>query len=311
MCHDILPEGRLLASPRNRTTCSSLAGLRRAMAGEDIVEGVVLLCDADKGLSVSVGPYTGYIPRKEAALGLEDGRVREIAILSLVGKPVCFVITGISEGQDGPHLTLSRRRAQQLAWERLVRLPLGTVIPITVTHLEPFGAFVDMGCGLPSMIGSERISVARIRHPSERFSSGQYGWAVIWGRDEARNRLTLTHKELLGTWMENAAQFSVGMTVPGTVRGVMDYGLFVELLPNLAGLAEPHKGIRQGDRVSVYIKSLFPNTGKCKLLIIDKLPPAPPLPIHYYIPREMHLDRWDYLPTANRPGTETVFTDKE
>ena len=42
---------------------------------------------------------------------------------------------------------------------------------------------------------------------------------------------------MLGTWAENAALFSPGQTVTGVVRSVEDYGIFVELTPNLAGLA--------------------------------------------------------------------------
>lgn len=312
MPREILPEGRLLSSAANRMACSSLSALRGAMEREEVLEGVALLSHADKGLEVAVGPFLGYIPPGETALGLAEGRVREIAVLARVGKPICFTITGIEGTDGGIKLILSRRRAQELAWAGLRELPLGTVIPATVNHLEPFGAFVDMGRGLPSMIGVERISVSRIRHPGERFQPGQEIWAAILGRDDALCRLRLTHKELLGTWEENARRFDAGMTVPGTVRGVMDYGLFVELLPNLTGLAEPHGGIREGDRVSVYLKALYQNSAKCKLLIINKLPPAPAAPLRYFLPQGMHMERWHYLPESwRKPGHETVFLEEE
>lgn len=61
-------------------------------------------------------------------------------------------------------------------------------------------------------------------------------------------RVSLSHKELLGTWEENAALFSPGETVSATVRSVESYGIFVELTPNLAGLAEPKAGVRAGSR---------------------------------------------------------------
>ncbi|MGL0910084.1 hypothetical protein ACSTB0_13670, partial [Faecalibacterium wellingii] len=44
---------------------------------------------------------------------------------------------------------------------------------------------------------------------------------------------------LLGTWEENAAGFTVGETVVGIVRSVEEYGTFIEIAPNLAGLAHP------------------------------------------------------------------------
>ena len=72
-------------------------------------------------------------------------------------------------------------------------------------------------------------------------------------------RVSLSHKELLGTWEENAALFSSGETVSGIVRSVEHYGVFVELAPNLAGLAEPKDGVKVGQQASVYIKNLIPD----------------------------------------------------
>lgn len=91
---------------------------------------------------------------------------------------------------------------------------------------------------------------------------------VVRSRDE-KNRITLTHRELLGTWEENAAAFCAGDTVPGIVRSVEDYGIFIELTPNLAGLAEPRPGVYPGQRATVTIKSLNPARMKVKLILID------------------------------------------
>ena len=92
-----LPEGRLLHTPENEAACASRDGLRRAMEEETVLEGVAQLCDGAHNLLVSVGPFTGFLPREEAALGIAEGTTREIAILSRVGKPVCFQITALEE----------------------------------------------------------------------------------------------------------------------------------------------------------------------------------------------------------------------
>ena len=49
----------------------------------------------------------------------------------------------------------------------------GDVINAKVTHLEPFGAFVDIGCGIIGLLSIENISVSRISHPKDRFYVGQ------------------------------------------------------------------------------------------------------------------------------------------
>ena len=153
--------------------------------------------------------------------------------------------------------------------EYIAGLTCGDVIPVRITHLEPFGAFADIGCGIVSLLPIDAISVSRIDHPKERFTVGMDIRAVVRMKDE--NRITLSHRELLGTWAQNAALFSVGETVRGVVRSIEPYGVFIELTPNLSGLAEPRADLRPGMAVSVYSKSILPQRMKVKLTIIDVL----------------------------------------
>lgn len=305
------PEGQLLNTPENRSFYACADGLHRAMDEGVILEGTVLSCDAKHDLAVALGPYTGRIPREEAALGIAEGETRDIAILSRVGKPVCFTVEAL-EAQDGQLVPrLSRRRAQQMALdEMLEHWRPGQIVPAVVTHLEPFGAFVDIGCGVVSLIGIENISVARIPHPQARFSVGDAIWAVVQDLDTVHKRIYLTHKELLGTWQENAAQFHTGMTVPGIVRGVKEYGAFVELTPNLSGLAEHSPLLREGGRVSVYIKAILPERMKIKLLVIDTLPDSPhPEPLNYFL-TQGRIEKWKYAPPGcSKVGLESIFSD--
>lgn len=304
------PEGSLLGKADNTAACATVEGLRRARDEQQVLEGMAVSCDPERNLTVRLGPFLGVIPRNEAALGVAQGETREIAILSRVGKPVSFLVTGLEEQSGGPpRVTLSRCQAQSLVLAHIFStVRCGQILPATVTHLEPFGAFVDIGCGVPSMIGIENISISRLPHPNCRFRVGQSIFAVVTGLDSARRRVTLSHKELLGTWEENAALFTPGMTVPGSIRGVKDYGLFVELLPNLSGLAEPKAGYAEGERVSVYIKSIQKQQMKIKLLLIDHLEPSEaPEPLHYFQTAGV-MERWRYAPDgALRPAAETVF----
>jgi len=302
-----LPEGRRLTSPENLAACATAEGLERAMAQGTVLEGVAMLCDEGHGLLVKLGSFTGYIPREETAIGIAEGTTRDIAILSRVGKPVAFTVHGL-EGMDGQiRPLLSRRQAQEQALGEILDWTPGQVVPATVTHLEPFGAFVDVGCGVPSMIGVERLSISRIGHAGDRLQVGQEIFAAVLGVDRDHRRVSLTHRELLGTWAENAALFRPGMTVPGVVRGIKEYGAFVELTPNLSGLAEHREGLREGERVSVFIKSIQPERMKLKLLVIDSLPPAGPEAPRYFI-TDGTLERWDYAPEGcHKAGSETVF----
>ena len=271
------PEGRKIGRAINQRYCASIGGLQEAMAEERILEGWGIRVSADhRDLLVDLGGIQGVIPHSEGALGMEDGSTRDIALIPRVGKPVCFVVIGFEPQPDGSlRPILSRRRAQQHCREEYLNTRIaGDIIDARVTHLEPFGCFVDIGCGIASLLPIDAISVSRIAHPADRFRVGEEIRVVVRGRDD-KGRITLTHRELLGTWLENASLFAPGDTVQGIVRGIQDYGAFIELTPNLSGLTDRRDDLHEGDAVSVNIRSLRPERMKVKLQVIERLPPLP------------------------------------
>ena len=288
----------------------TLPGLREALETGAILEAPVQRCGVDHTLCLDLGGVRGIIPREEAVAPWISGAERDIAVLSRVGKPTCFTVAAVeADGKGAPVARLSRRVAQERAMDYfLEHLEPGSVLTGRVTRLEGFGAFVDVGCGIVAMLPIEHISVSRISHPKERFQTGQKILAAVWAIDREARRITLTHRELLGTWMENASRFRPGETVRGVVRTVKDYGSFIELTPNLSGLADAKERLSPGDGVSVYIKSIRPERMKIKLQVIEKLPPAPAGPIRYQV-TDGKLDRWVYSPPDyEKAPIETVFT---
>lgn len=273
-----------------------------------MLEAVALKCDREHSLFVDLGIMTGIIPRNEGAVGIENGSVRDIALISRVGKPVCFVVTEIKRDENGKYYALlSRRQAQEKCREEYTDALLpGDVITARVTRNEPFGVFCDIGCGIPALLPIDSVSVSRIPDPSSRFFTGQIIKVIVKGRD-GDGRITLTHKELLGTWEENAANFRVGETVPGIVRSVEGYGIFIELAPNLAGLAEYEPGIKEGQSAAVFIKSIIPEKMKIKLVIVDKGEPLPPEYIRHYFFNDTHMTYFRYSPPECDKVVETVF----
>lgn len=303
------PEGLLLGREENNRWTKSLPLLRECCDTGRILEGRALVCDSEHNLVVALGGgLRGVIPRTEGALGMEDGTTRDIALISRVGKAVCFRVTGFRTEADGAVTPLLSRRAVQLECMReyVLRLSPGDVIPAKVTHLEPFGCFVDIGCGIPSLIPIDAISVSRIFHPRDRFQPGDDILAVVREVDAA-GRVSLSHKELLGTWEENAALFTPGETVAGIVRSVEDYGIFVELTPNLAGLAEPRENVLPGQQASVYIKSLIPEKMKVKLIIVDAFEARSSGPTPEYFITGGRIGRWRYSPPACPRVVESRF----
>ena len=301
-----LPEGDLIHTPDNLAATASLTALMQAQAEGRLLEGRAVRCDVDHNLYVKLPCGEGIIPHHEGAVGIADGTTKDIVLITRVNKPVCFTVIGFEHTETGCRPVLSRRVAQERCREEVLdHLQLGDVIPARITRLETFGAFCDIGCGLPALLPIADISVSRILHPSDRLRVGMEILGVVSSLEN--DRICLSYRELLGTWEENAARFRVGETVAGIVRSVEPYGIFVELSPNLAGLAEPHPGVRVGQQAAVYIKSVQPEKLKIKLALIDTqdsdLPPAPP---EYFI-TDGPLTHWRYSPEGCHRVIERHF----
>ncbi len=304
---EFLPEGFLIKTADNRGCLQSYYTLNECMSAGKILEAPCIICDSKHNLILDLGCMKGVIPREEGAIGIAEGTTKDIALISRVNKPVAFVVKEFRRRENGElYAVLSRREAQEKCMrEYLSALIPGDIIPARVTHLENFGCFVDIGCGIPSLIPIDMISVSRITHPSDRFHVGQDILAVV--KSKENGRICLTHKELLGTWEENAAMFEVGETVTGIVRSIEDYGIFVELAPNLAGLAELRGDITVNCCASVYIKAIIPEKMKIKLIIVSASDSAYCDNELKYFQTSGHIDRWLYSGDYSNKVIQTIF----
>ncbi len=297
------PEGWLINEDYNRSLTDSLKGLREAAEGCVFLEAVPKMCTYSHDLIFDFNGIRGIMPRCECAMGIREGKTKDIAIISRVGKPVRFIVSDILESDNT--VILSRRLVQEIFVSEFLEYAIpGQIIDCRVTHLEQFGCFVDIGCGVSSMIPIDSISISRISHPSDRFEIGDDIKAIV--RKYDGEKVYLSHKELLGTWEENAEIFHSGETVNGVVRSIEPYGIFIELAPNLAGLAEPKPDVYIGQIASVYIKSINPEKMKIKLILVDNFDGEPQRFMRYF-KTEGIVNRWLYSPAGCPKHIESVF----
>lgn len=265
--------------------------LRRGMGSGRIFQAMCVKCDEFHNLHLQLKDTRAIIPREETALGIREGNSKEISILSRVGKWICFQVLGFDSRGTA---ILSRRAAQAEAKNYFLNtLRPGDVIPAVVLNPTPFGVFCDIGCGCTALMRIHRCCISRLSTTAEHFSPGQKIHAAVLAVDDTQGLIHLTGRELLGTWEENAALYRPGQTVTGFVRSIMPYGVFIELTPNLSGLAEAGVPVAQGDPVSVYIRSIQPQRHKIKLTVLERLQEPVIHTMHYYI-TEGHISHWRY-----------------
>lgn len=146
----------------------------------------------------------------------------------------------------------------------------GDITEGIVKNIKPYGAFIQMENGVTGLLHIEDISIGRIKSPEERLKIGQKINIVVKSIDRENNRINFSHKELLGNWEDNIKDISQGTIIKGTARDIEQHGngIFIELKPNLIGMAEYKPGIEYGQDVDVYVKKIIPEKKKIKLKII-------------------------------------------
>lgn len=238
---------------------------------KEIFQGKVDSCDANYNLHISLGNgLNGIIPRGEieAINADSNGYPKKNLCTGKVNKLVQFRVKSV---EDDGNIILSRKDVQSDALNWVKKdLQVGQKVNGIVKNIKPYGVFVEIGGGVVGLAHIEDLSVARIKSPRERVRIGQKIDIMVKSIDREAGRVILSYKELLGTWEENAKKFKVGTYVQGIVRETEKNknGIFIELAPNLVGMAEYVDDLNYGQKVEVYIKKIIPEKKKIKLLIV-------------------------------------------
>lgn len=236
-----------------------------------VLQGIVSECDSNCNLHVNLGNnIKGIIPRNEfEAINTDEFGFCNPNICK--NKVNNFVQFKIKEIYDDENVLLSRKKVQQEALNWVKNdLEVGNIVNGIVKNIRKFGVFVEIGGGVVGLLHIEDISVSRIKSPDERFYIGQKIKVMIKSIDKQNNKLVLTYKELLGNWEQNIEEYNEKTVVEGIVKEADKFknGIFIELKPNLVGLAEYKEGLEYGQKVNVYIKKIIKDRKKIKLLIV-------------------------------------------
>lgn len=263
---DFLPEGWTKeTSNLDKTNILSYINENKTL------QGIVDSCDENYNLHINLGNgITGIMPREEVE-DVPQGQLPNIRLCT--GKVHKYVQFKVKSINDDNTVLLSRKKLQQEVVNTIKRdLEVGQNVTGIVRNIKPYGAFIEIGGGVVGLAHIEDLSVARIQTPYERLKIGQKVNVVIKYIDKETGRVNLSYKENFGTWEENIKKFSTGMNVEGIIRETEKNknGIFIELTPNLVGMAEYTDKYTYGQKVNVYIKKIDTQKKKVKLLISDK-----------------------------------------
>jgi len=179
----------------------------------------------------------------------------------------------------------------------------GQIVHGHVKNVTDYGAFVDLG-GIDGLLHLTDLSWGRVKHPSDVVKPEQELDVMILKFDKEKQRISLGLKQLApDPWVGAAEKYPAGGKVQGTVVGIVDYGVFVELERGIEGLvhvsemswnkkvSHPSKLVRVGDEVDVVVLDIKPSDRRVSLGMKQAQP-----------------DPW--LMTAERFPVGTIITGK-
>lgn len=254
--------------------------LSRSMSGS----GVAALEEArDAGLPVEgriagtcKGGYTVEVMGKTAFCpGSQIGLAATEEAESLVGRTLQFLVIRVEN--RGRNIVVSRRalldRERQEQLEVLLeKLNVGDTVEGKISRFAPFGAFMELDSAVEGMIHLSELSWSRVGAPDEAVSIGDTVRAKVLSiskNDKGQVRISLSRKQAQGDpWQDVDQKIEAGTIVQGRVVRLAPFGVFVEILPGIEGLAhiselswtkrvtKPEEIVQVGDNVAVKIKDI-------------------------------------------------------
>lgn len=198
---------------------------------EEIIEGIVKKITT-YGMFVDVGGVDGLVHYSEISY---KGPVNPSSLYSEGDKVPVKVI---KYDKDKKHLSLSIKLAMPDPWDEIKDgLEVGDTIKVTVSNIEPYGAFVDLGNDIEGFLHISEISWDKnAKNPKDYISEGQELDVEVIEINAKERRLRVSLKNLLTKpFDEFLKSHKVGDAVKGSVTSVTNFGAFVKIA-NLEGL---------------------------------------------------------------------------
>lgn len=266
----------------------SLKGAGRKKSWDKIKElftsGVVIqvkVLDANKGgLIVRVEGTAGFLPVSQLSpdnyprvMGGEKTKILE-KLKELVGKMVDVKVIDVNEEEE--KLIVSEKAVWESKQEGVIaKYKVGDPVEGEVTAVTDFGAFVRFDAALEGLVHISEIAWQRIDHPRDVLKPGDHVRAEIINIEGSK--IFLSMKKLVpDPWKNVGEKYKMNQLVKGRVLKINPFGLFVELDPEIHGLAhiselasKPVKDVnevaRVGDEFEFRIVSIDPENHRLGL----------------------------------------------
>jgi small subunit ribosomal protein S1 len=199
--------------------------VQELMENDEVVEGVIKKITT-YGMFVDVGGVDGLVHYSEISY---KGPVNPSTLYNEGDK---VPVKAISYDKEKRHLSLSIKAAMPDPWDEIKdALEVGDAIQVTVSNIEPYGAFVDLGNDIEGFLHISEISWDKnIKHPKDHIQEGQVINVEVIEISAEDRRLRVSLKNLLPKPFEEfSSQYKTGDVTKGIVTTITNFGAFVKI----------------------------------------------------------------------------------
>ncbi|MEA3373647.1 MAG: 30S ribosomal protein S1 [Campylobacterota bacterium] len=195
------------------------------MEEDKVVEGTIKKITS-YGMFVDVGGVDGLVHYNEISY---KGPVNPS---KLYKEGEVVNVKAISYDKEKRHLSLSIKAVQEDPWAEVEsELDEGDTISVTVSNIEPYGVFVDLGNDIEGFLHISEITWDKnIKNPKDYLEVGQEIDVEVIEINSNTHKLRVSLKRLLPKpFDEFVKNYSEGNVVTGTVTSLTDFGAFVKI----------------------------------------------------------------------------------
>ena len=195
------------------------------MADDVIVEGTIKKITS-YGMFVDVGGVDGLVHYNEISY---KGPVNPS---KLYKEGDVVTVKAISYDKDKRHLSLSIKAVQPDPWAEVEsELDEGDTITVTVSNIEAYGVFVDLGNDIEGFLHISEITWNKnVKNPNDYLTVGEEIDVEVIEINSTTHKLRVSLKRLLPKpFDEFLKNYNEGDIVTGTITSLTDFGAFVRI----------------------------------------------------------------------------------
>ena len=238
-----------------------------------------------KGTVVNIMNYGVFVRLEEGVEGLVH--ISEMSWTRRIVHPADILnlndeidVAVLDVNKDRQEISLGIKQLETNPWTVAAqKYPPGTIVTTKVTTLTNYGAFVEIEPGVDGLVHVSDLSWTRkYNHPSDALDRGQELKCVVLDVNEQKHRVSLGLKQMTeDPWIRAIPEkYIPGQIVKGKVTKLTNFGVFVELEPDLEGLLHiseladhkvenPSDVVETGQEIEVKILRVDPDSRKIGL----------------------------------------------